>query len=72
MTDEHDRRCLMSILNTYVTESILDEGYVFSLSGIYKSPNAEGVEEMLEYVDSLPDYDNPELFGLNDNAEIAF
>jgi len=72
VTDNQDRRCLMSILETFINPSILEEGYAYTPSGVYKLP-AKGttVEGMLEYVRGLPDIDSPEIFGMNDNADIA-
>ena len=72
VTDNQDRRCMMSILETFINPSILEEGYSFTHSGVYKLPK-EGstVNEMLEYVQTLPDFDSPEIFGMNDNADIA-
>jgi len=72
VTDNQDRRCLNSILETFICPGILEEGYAFTSSGIYKlPPRGSNVEEMLEYVQSLPDVDSPEIFGMNDNADIA-
>ena len=39
VTDDWDRRCLMSILGIYVNDGILDSDYRFSESGIYYAPN---------------------------------
>lgn len=38
VTDDWDRRCLMSILGIYMNDGILKSGYRFSGSGIYLSP----------------------------------
>lgn len=38
VTDDWDRRCLMSILGIYINDGILTSGYKFSGSGIYYSP----------------------------------
>lgn len=38
VTDDWDRRCLMSILGIYMNDGILKSGYRFSGSGIYFSP----------------------------------
>lgn len=72
VTDNQDRRCLMSILETFLNPAILEEGYAYTSSGIYKLP-ARGttVQGMLEYVQTLPEVDSPEIFGMNDNADIA-
>lgn len=38
VTDDWDRRCLMSVLGIYINDGILKAGYRFSGSGIYFSP----------------------------------
>lgn len=38
VTDDWDRRCLMSVLGIYINDGILKSGYRFSGSGIYFSP----------------------------------
>jgi dynein heavy chain len=72
VTDNQDRRCLMSILETFINPAILEDGYSYTSSGIYKLPQVGSkVQDMLEYVQSLPEVDSPEIFGMNDNADIA-
>lgn len=36
VTDDWDRRCMMSILNDFYQPKILDDDYKYSESGIYK------------------------------------
>lgn len=72
VTDNQDRRCLMSILETFMNPAILEDGYAYSSSGIYKlPPKGTNVQGMIDYVQSLPEIDTPEIFGMNDNADIA-
>ena len=40
--------------------------------GVYYAPDADTLQEYREYVDGLPYSDNPEVFGMHDNANIAF
>ena len=54
VTDDWDRRCLMSILSIYLTPNILNDNYIFSKSGIYKAPTKNSLEEVLEYFTELP------------------
>lgn len=39
VTDDWDRRCLMSVLGIYINDGILKRGYKFSGSGVYFSPS---------------------------------
>ena len=73
VTDEWDRRCLLSILNRFLTEDVLTEGYTFSDSGVYTTLSDEAMlPEYMTYIGNLPDIEKPELFGMHDNANITF
>ncbi|TPX32092.1 hypothetical protein SmJEL517_g04759 [Synchytrium microbalum] len=71
VTDTHDRRTLMNILSTFYTSDILQEGYSFSPSGLYRAPPRGSHENYIQYIKSLPMTQTPEVFGLHDNADIA-
>jgi len=73
VTDDLDRRCLMSILSTFVSEEVLEPGYKFDRSGHYTPLSGDlSLEGMRSKVKALPDVDSPEIFGMNENADIAF
>lgn len=36
VTDDIDRRTLMMVLTTYVADDVLQEGYKYSISGVYR------------------------------------
>merc|ERR1719386_256316 len=38
VTDDWDRRCLMAILERFLTPDLMSSGYTFSASGTYKVP----------------------------------
>ena len=40
--------------------------------GIYFPPGFNGLPEYRDYIDSLPIADEPEIFGMHNNANIAF
>lgn len=46
--------------------------YKFSESGLYFSPAKLELDEIKEYIRSFPIEDEPEIFGLNSNANITF
>lgn len=72
VTDDWDRRCLMSILGKFYTTSILDDEYKFSKSGKYFAPSSEiSFERLYQYVSDLPNFDHPELFGMHENAHVC-
>ncbi|XP_015770017.1 PREDICTED: dynein heavy chain 6, axonemal-like [Acropora digitifera] len=72
VTDAWDQRCLTTILERFFAPSILEEGYKFSSSGIYFPPGFNGLPDYRDYIDSLPIADEPEIFGMHNNANIAF
>jgi dynein heavy chain len=74
VTDDQDRRCLMSILATFYSgETVVQEDtHKFSHSGTYFSPKVGGFEMLMTYFENLPLVDNPEVFGMHENANIAF
>ena len=54
VTDDWDRRCLMSVLSIYMTPDILNDDYKFSKSGTYYSPPPAGLQNVLDYLEALP------------------
>ncbi|KAI9333781.1 dynein heavy chain and region D6 of dynein motor-domain-containing protein [Zopfochytrium polystomum] len=72
VTDDWDRRTLMNILSTFYCPAIVDDpNYKFSPSGIYYSPPKGKYQDYLEYIKQLPLNQNPEIFGVHDNGDIA-
>lgn len=72
VTDDWDRRCLMTILERFYNPKILDEGYKFSSSGKYFAPESGSFSHYKRYLESLPHHDNPEIFGMHANANITY
>ena len=72
VTDDWDRRCLISLLRQYSNNDILEDGYKFSESGIYFAPSNGALDIYRTYIDTLPLIDNPEVFGLHENANITY
>ena len=72
VTDDWDRRCLMSILDKFYTPSILKDEYVFSESGTYKAPSEGDLQSFIKSVERLPLEADPEIFGMHENANITF
>ncbi|CRK99186.1 CLUMA_CG012500, isoform A [Clunio marinus] len=72
VTDDNDRRLLMSLLdNFYNEDAVMVDNYQLSESGIYKIPLMPNRENCLEFISSLPSATNPEVFGLHENADIT-
>lgn len=71
VTDDRDRRTLMSLLSIFYTPEILDDDYKFSPSGTYFAPPKGSYESYLQYIKSLPLIQSPEIFGMHENADIT-
>ncbi|XP_067125606.1 dynein axonemal heavy chain 7-like isoform X2 [Centruroides vittatus] len=72
VTDDWDRRTLITLLNKfYCTEIINQENYYFDSSGIYYAPDEENFEDYIKYIKALPLITSPEIFGLHSNADIT-
>lgn len=62
----------MSICAKFVNPKVLDDDYKFSVSGTYKAPTVGSLDDTKKYLENLPQFDNPEVFGMHQNAETAF
>lgn len=72
VTDDWDRRCLMSILGYYIHPRILDDDYRFSKADQYFAPKPGSLKQLTDYFGSLPVTDDPIFFGMHDNANVTF
>jgi dynein heavy chain len=73
ITDDWDRRTMKHTLNKFLPDSIFETpNYPFTSNGKYCSPNFTSVENYLEFIPTLPDEEDPEIFGLNQNANAIF
>ncbi|XP_059176449.1 dynein axonemal heavy chain 6-like [Physella acuta] len=72
VTDAQDQRCLRTILKLFFKPDTLKPKYKYSESGIYYPPMNKTLASLKTYVESLPIIDEPEIFGLHENANIAF
>jgi len=65
----------MAVLERFVTPSVLDPDYKFSKSGLYACPKDSetlSVDGWRKHVAQFPLQEQPELFGMHDNANITF
>jgi dynein heavy chain len=72
VTDDNDRRCLISTLSKFCQPDVLKENFKFSSSGIYYQLGEGNIQMYRDFIEQLPLNDNPEIFGLNDNANIKY
>uniref|UniRef100_A0A9J8BJA1 Dynein, axonemal, heavy chain 6 n=1 Tax=Cyprinus carpio carpio TaxID=630221 RepID=A0A9J8BJA1_CYPCA len=72
VTDAWDQRCLRTILKSFFSPATLEDSYTYSKSGIYFAPNSDSLTEYKQYIEDLPLIDDPEVFGMHENANLAF
>jgi dynein heavy chain, axonemal len=74
ITDDKDMRTSDIIVADFFSPKILMNDYKFSRSGVFYSfvpdPDAPHTSYM-DYIDTLPQYAEPEAFGMHDNANIT-
>ena len=71
VTDDWDRRYLMTAISSFVNREIMNDDYAFSESGLYRSIQPSSVSDYLDYIGEWPLNTLPEMFGLHDNADIT-
>ncbi|XP_075157385.1 dynein heavy chain at 16F [Haematobia irritans] len=73
VTDSWDQRCLRTILKIFTFEKILDEDYKYCRGDpYYHDPRKSTIQEYKEYVQHFPTLEDPEIFGMNENANLVF
>nr|CAD7569447.1 unnamed protein product [Timema californicum] len=75
VTDYWDLRCLKTILKCFFAPHTLKSGYMYSTSESYYCPEAPGLQSLdqyREFIDQLPLIEGPDIFGMHENANIAF
>ncbi|XP_059059125.1 dynein axonemal heavy chain 3 [Achroia grisella] len=72
VTDDKDRRLILSLLSMFYNEDVTAHpDYSFSPSGDYHMPSSMDYNSVLEHIRALPMIAKPEVFGLHDNADIT-
>ncbi|XP_019392438.1 PREDICTED: dynein heavy chain 12, axonemal [Crocodylus porosus] len=72
VTDDWDRRLLLTMLDDFYNPDIIENPhYSFSPSGNYHAPPKGTYEDYLEFIKNLPFNQQPEVFGLHENVDIS-
>ncbi|TRZ01398.1 hypothetical protein DNTS_018422, partial [Danionella cerebrum] len=72
VTDDWDRRLLMTILADFYNQDIVElSRYSFSPSGNYHAPPKSIYEDYVEFIKKLPSAQHPEVFGMHENVDIS-
>uniref|UniRef100_T1J5R6 Uncharacterized protein n=1 Tax=Strigamia maritima TaxID=126957 RepID=T1J5R6_STRMM len=75
ITDDWDRRLVKTIIDDYYRMEVIKTSHVFDpVNKIYCQLNPEitTINDYVEYIRSLPINDNPDIFGLHENANITY
>ncbi|XP_055994863.1 dynein axonemal heavy chain 3 [Sorex fumeus] len=71
VTDDKDRRLLLSLLSTFYCKEIEQDNYYLAPGDIYYIPPHGSYQSYIDYLRNLPISAHPEVFGLHENADIT-
>lgn len=64
MTDDFDKRLLKTYVRSWFCDEMFDPNFYFE-EKTYRIPKMNRMEDILEYVDTIPNYDSGKVFGLS-------
>ncbi|XP_041660196.1 dynein heavy chain 8, axonemal-like [Cheilinus undulatus] len=70
VTDDYDKRLLKCFARVWFSKKMFDPAFCFYTG--YKIPVCKTVEKYMEYIQSLPTVDTPQVLGLHPNADITY
>ncbi|KAJ8672889.1 hypothetical protein QAD02_004150 [Eretmocerus hayati] len=70
VTDDFDKRLLTTFTHVWFCDVLLRPGFEFYRG--YRVPQTRNLVGYIDYINSLPENDIPEVFGLHSNADITY
>eukprot|EP00698_Gefionella_okellyi_P008566 TRINITY_DN2129_c0_g2_i1.p1 TRINITY_DN2129_c0_g2~~TRINITY_DN2129_c0_g2_i1.p1 ORF type:complete len:4490 (+),score=1324.74 TRINITY_DN2129_c0_g2_i1:457-13926(+) len=70
ITDDYDKRLLVTYGNTWLDNPLFNSGFEFYQN--YTVPEGKNIMDFRNFIDQLPLQDTPQIFGLHPNAELNF
>lgn len=70
VTDDFDKRLLVTFTSVWFNETLLSSNFEFHKG--YRVPMSRNLQTYTDYINSLPTNDTPEVFGLHPNADISY
>lgn len=70
VTDDFDKRLLTTFCAVWFCDALLTSNFEFYKN--YKVPVTKNIQHYVDYINSLPINDTPEVFGLHGNADITY
>jgi dynein heavy chain len=71
VSDEWNRRCLLSILHKFVNDDTLHADFKYHDKFVSPVPRDASYDQVRQYIEQLPAYDLPDLFGMDTNAQLT-
>ncbi|OMJ80715.1 hypothetical protein SteCoe_18966 [Stentor coeruleus] len=71
VTDDKDRRLIMTLLIDYYNESIFKDIYKFAGITEYFAPPTGEYQDYINHIENMPNFSPPGIFGFHTNADIT-